>query len=66
MAEEARKTAAAALKEKSKDLKRYSVKPKESISMRLLQQKYDNVVADQEELMARHYAYGEKAKKDLE
>ena len=66
MAEEARKTAAAALKEKVKDLKRYHAKPAASVSARLLQQKYDQVVAAQEDLMARHYTYCEKTKRDPE
>ena len=66
MAEEARKTAAAALKEKIKDLRRYNEKPAASASARLLQQKYDQVVAAQEDLMTRHYTYCEKSKKDPE
>ena len=66
MAEQARKTAAAELRERTKELKRYSEKARATISMRLLQQKYDNVMRAQEELMARHYAYAEKANKDPE
>ena len=63
MAEQPRITAAASLTEKMRDLTKY--KDKEKISMRLLQSKYDTVQTANDELMTKHYAYGEKAKKDV-
>ena len=61
-AEQARNTAAAALKERTKELERYKVK--DNVSMKLLQQKYDHVVNAKEDLMMTHFTYAEKAKKD--
>ena len=60
----ARNTAAAALSEELRQLRKYkdSANPKK----RLLEQKLKRVEEAKEELMTRHYHYGEKAGKQLE
>ena len=63
MAEQARTTAAAALTERMRDLKKY--KDKANKSTRLLKAKYETCEGAKEELMRQHYLYGEKAKIDI-
>ena len=60
----ARNIAAASLKESTRDLTRY--KAVDTPSRRLLQQKYDKVELDKNNLLQRHFLYAEKAGLDLE
>ena len=60
----ARAAAAASLKDSIRVLTKY--KDTQNPSKRLLQNKLDQVLADKQALVAKHYVYGEKASKDLE
>jgi hypothetical protein len=63
-AKTARGVSSAALKDSVRVLSKY--KDTASPKKRLLQQKLDKALADRQELVTRHYIYGEKAGIDLE
>ena len=61
---QARNSAHASLNETVRELKRNY--EKQNPSMRILQVKYEKVIAAKEVLISKHITYGEKSKKDLE
>ena len=63
-AEHARNTAAASLKDSVRELQRYKDKPPHN--RRLLQKKLDKVLNFKDELVDRHYIYGDKSGLELD
>jgi hypothetical protein len=63
-AQQARNAALAVLKETMRDLNR--LKTKANPNMRVMQVKYEKVNDAKDDLLKKHFLYGEKAKKDLD
>ena len=63
-ASHARNAAAASLKDSVRELARYKDKP--SPNKRLLQSKLDKLLNSKDDLIEKHYTYGEKAAQDLD